>query len=272
MYSGQDANSGLQPVMQGQPIISGSGPIILAPTEKKTKRWPIVVAVILFLVAIGTGVAALVLTKSKPVVTDVAKAYIEYFVYGTEGENQVNEATFEMNSDDFAIKKKLESASSQESSEYFDKLVDKYNMLQNTGKEVYSADLLTYNKLYLDFYKAISQAMYSDFLINAFNGNNTTNNLYNNLAVGESALLKKVYDSLDKYTNERYKNYTKIQDWGCMNEGTVDYNCIWISDKEGDISWGDESMDEELYQYKGVIYNILVDNLNKFFGQGVVNE
>ena len=268
MDLGQDANSGLQPVMPQQPITSGTGPIILAPTEKKTKRWLVIIGVVLFLVAIGTGVAALVLTKSKPVLADVTKAYIEYFVYGTEGENQVDKAVLWMSSDDFAIKKKLENASSQESSEYFDKLSSKYKILYEVGKDKISADLLDNNTDYLDFYKAIMQTLNSDFLIISFNNNVPVDSLYNNLAVEEDGLL----EDLDKYASGWYEFYAKVKGWGCMLDGAVNYNCLWGIGEENKGSSVDVVISKDLLQRSKLICEMLRGNMINLYMQGVDGE
>ena len=141
MYPGQGSN-GMQPIMSSnsQPIVSGGEAVILAPSEKKPKRWPIVVIAILVLIAIGTGIAAFLLTRSSEVIGDEVNSYIEYFVYGTEGgENQITNDTFNINPEDYALAQKMESYSAEESSEYFDKLYSKFSMMESAGKEKINA-------------------------------------------------------------------------------------------------------------------------------------
>ena len=271
MDLGQDANSGLQPVMPQQPITSGTGPIILAPTEKKSKRWLVIIGVVLFLIAIGTGVAALVLTKSKPVVADVTKAYIEYFVYGTEGENQVNSSTFEIDIDEFAVKKKLESISSQESSEYFDKLLTKFNVVESVGKGKIDADLLKYHRAYLEYYKAIMQTLASDLLINAYNDNSDIVNIYSSLPVEETTLLAVIYNNLNDYAKDQYGFYTKVKEVGCLINGEVDYNCIW-GNNEDSVLLNDSTVMNNLGHYSEVVYEFLTKELTNIYEQGGGNE
>lgn len=268
MYSGQDANSGLQPVMSSQPIVSSGDAVVLSPEVKKPKRWPIVVAVVLLLVAIGTGVAALLLTRTEPVVGDVVNAYIEYFAYGTEGENQVNASTFEMNPEDYAIAKKMQSASAQESTDYYNKLSSKFVMVESAGKKEINADLLRYNGIYLGYYKAITQSMSSDLLINAFNNGENFTDLYKDLTVEDDDFLGLIYNTLNDYAKNRYNAYTKVKNMGCLTSDGIDFNCIWDSSDGDSIVWSDTATDNSLEQLNEYIYEIMTDNLSKIYEQG----
>ena len=273
MYSGQDANSGLQPVMSSQPIVSSGDAVVLSPEVKKPKRWPIVVVVVLILVAIGTGVAALLLTRTEPVAGDVVNAYIEYFAYGTEGENQVNASTFEMASSDYAIVEKMSSVSAEESTEYYNKLSSKFAMVESIGRKEINADLLKNNGIYLGYYKAIMQSMYSGLLMDTFNNGEDFMGLYKDLTVGDNEFLETVYNTLNNYAKARYDFYTQVKGWGCLSNGIVDYNCIWGIGKENDISNNNDLVvGRDLNQYNNVIYSALVGSLNQFYKQGGKNE
>lgn len=270
MYPGQGSN-GMQPIMSSnsQPIVSGGEAVILAPNEKKPKRWPIVVIAILVLIAIGTGIAAFLLTHSNEVVGDEVNSYIEYFVYGTEGgENQITNDTFAINSEDYAIAKKMQSVSAQESTDYYNKLFSKFATMESTGKKEINADLLKYNGIYLGYYKAITQSMNSDLLINAFNNGENFADLYKDLTVGDNEFLGLIYDTLNDYAKGRYGVYTKVKNMGCLANGEIDFNCIWDSGEEDNIIRNDTATSSSLEQLNEYIYEIMADNLSKFYEQG----
>lgn len=267
MYPGQGSN-GMQPIMSSnsQPIVSGGEAVILAPSEKKPKRWPIVVIAILVLIAIGTGIAAFLLTRSNEVVGDEVNSYIEYFVYGTEGgENQITNDTFAINSEDYAIAKEMQNASSEKSSEYFNKLVSKYSVLMSAGKEKIDAELLTSNESYLNFYGAIMQSINSDWLIKVYKSGQKLTDIYESLTVDDNLYLSSVYNTLDTYAKNKLGFYARVQSWGCLLDNQVDYNCVWGVEKEDELSWGNESTEKDLLNDKNFIYIILVNNLKSFY-------
>ncbi len=101
----------------------------------------IIAAIVAFVLPKGTGSG----NKKQPIANSNLDGYIEYFVYGTEDENEVSSATFAISPDEYAVWLEAQDvAGSQEENEYYAALSEKINTLAAQSTE-YSdqADLLS---------------------------------------------------------------------------------------------------------------------------------
>lgn len=92
------ASVGASPIMSAPsgPVVSGEGDVVLAPSNGggKKRRWPIVVAIVLFVVAIGAGVGAWIASQpwgSGGSGDNILRKYANYVINGDENNNDIGD-------------------------------------------------------------------------------------------------------------------------------------------------------------------------------------
>ncbi len=141
---------GVKPAQLGtqqsfNPGYTGTGDIILNLDQPKKKKDPKVIALIVGVVLLViASIALLILSGTKNNVSKKDRSknnndFIEYFIYGTEGENKITDETFKVDSNDYAFKLKLSTEDSR--SIYKEKIIEKAKAIENGTNVVKDIEL-----------------------------------------------------------------------------------------------------------------------------------
>ncbi len=194
------------------PLSSGTGDIILGSGKQTKSKKPILIAaigVVVMLAIVLIVLAVLNLNKEDKNNNRAAiNSYIEYFVYGTEGENIVDDTIFEIPTDEYAA--------NYIDDEYGEKLIKKFNVIKinNSDTKKYLTELLKFyiiatatidgrnnNELNIENNSAIS----AQYLV--------LNHYIDNKDDSNHKLLRRelniAYDALSRYLNTLYYGSVK---------------------------------------------------------------
>jgi hypothetical protein len=164
------------------PLSSGTGDIILGSGKQAKSKKPIIVAVISVVVMLIIALMALIIINSskendKINNRNAINNYIEYFVYGTEGENIVDDTIFEIPTDEYAA--------SYINDEYDEKLIKKLDAIKikDTNTKKRQSELLK-------FYIVATETV------------DGRNNTYQNDFASDDNLIASLYLTLNRYIGD----------------------------------------------------------------------
>lgn len=194
--------------MQSAPISSGQGDIILAPSTPRSgsKRWLVVVVVVFFLVAVVTGIAALVVGKGGDMSTEVKdfNRFANYALYGKVSDNLIDFSKIDVDEIEYAVTTNLEYESVDgkgDSMKYYSKLYE----LKNNFMIAYAAEAQVDNE------EAELVVRNIDELVDFMKDYITTED-------PSKEQLTKLYGKDDAYIDEYVKSFYKV-----FNSGNNEY-------------------------------------------------
>ena len=218
-------------------IPSGNGDIILSSTttdsDPKKKRVLIFsIFILIFVIVLATILVIFGNIKSAEDVSSAYDSYVEFVIFGTDGENAINSETFDIPVDDYAL---MEQAESQpmDHEEYFSSLYEKLKNFQDnvsnnrTFKDTDLPDILKQQEGFLKFYIFSSQILYSDLIINNYfeNTGGLLQNDINEMTAYGDFLPANFLKSLEAYINLRQEYYDTLFSLGCIDWESLDIDC-----------------------------------------------
>lgn len=255
-----------------------TGDIILTPSvpEEKSKKWIIVLAAAILAAVICVVVTVLITRGYKaknPSVADAVSDYLEYWVYGTENENKVenidvleNGVAIEYDADDVAEADETEYSSvyavrllydGETEGDYWTKLYEKLDTLQDVLQKSGSAEeyeAINDYKNSLNNWREDAKYLYSNIILEAYNDNDgeeLVKELVEKIDEDEDNNDSQHYRELGSYVATKLEEYEVYSKLGCLADGLINEECIAENEghKELDIL---ESMQN--------IRNIIVEN------------
>ncbi len=214
---------------------SGTGDILLSSqnpkeTSKQKKIFLFLgAAVALVVIAI---IFLMIFTKNPSQdLVSVYDPYAEFIIFGTDGENQINDGTFNISTDTYIIIEEAET-SPEDYEQYFNSLSEKFENLQDAANKSSNSNLintLAKNKGFLDFYILSSRVLYSDMLFNAY-FNDSKEDLQKEIdeisSVDGEILPNYFTESLKEYVSSQLQYYDAINNLGCIEFGGINYSCV----------------------------------------------
>ncbi len=192
--------------------------------------------------------------------------YVEYFVYGTEGENEVSDATFTIDTDEYAVWLESNDQGDLPSSEYYDILSDKINSLVTTDSNKYSNQA----NLLVAFWLS-SQISDSGQIVEYYINDNSDElrsriNEISEFGTGWSAESAKI---MNDYLSSEMSRFQTLKDNGCLDEEGVLENCYENqTDAFSSSLFSDEAQSAALSDLNFKLYSQLTDSLKTlYFGE-----
>lgn len=231
-----------EPQPQFNPNYTGTGDIVLNLDQPKKKFNTKIIAIIVgivvvtvlavVLIAMGGGKKGGVAKGNKQ---DVA-SFVEYFVFGTEGENEVTDEIMSGDPEDFEFHRKLNSSDYDENLKYENGLI---------GKDIKNEALISK----INVYGEASRDLYTDFLVKKYIDDAKEEDAKTNTEFASLLESKKEYEEfmINFYAQvEDNCDLTGIDILECYNDDFVSDN-IELVKEENKISRKLRSEKEELY-------------------------
>lgn len=270
MISSSDA-SGVGPVISGD----SGGDIIISSSDGSRggkRRWPIVVAILLFLVAIGAGVGALMIGKpsgDNPLLKVSFNEYANYVMYG-----KTSSDIFDIHGIDDAYY--FEIVVWNKDYDELEKIAEYQNAFgskiedNNTLKTMYDEQVN-----YLDFIKQIllkDDVSWIDLMpVYKESGRVAVKSMYNGYygSSYEETLIKEFIDEYHAWLDGQLDLFDYYNQSGCFSNDYLDDECLFSLIEEEDLQKFQELKDDvakgrrELKNYSGDIVVKYIDNVIK---------
>lgn len=192
--------------------------------------------------------------------------YIEYFVYGTEGESEVSDATFTIDADEYAVWLESNDQGDLPEDEYYSVLSDKINALAATDEDKYSSQANLLAAFWLS-----SQLLDSSLIVDYYIDESSDElkamideiSDYNTEWSAESATI------MNNYLSSELSRFQTLKDNGCLDEEGILENCYENqTDAFSSSLFSDETQSTALSDLNFKLYGQLTDSLKTlYFGE-----
>ncbi|MCQ2049910.1 MAG: hypothetical protein MJZ22_02775 [Candidatus Saccharibacteria bacterium] len=207
-----------QPQPQFNPNYTGTGDIVLNLDQPKKKFNTKIIAIIAGIVVV-TVLAVVLIAMGGGNKGGVAKnnkqdimSFVEYFVFGTEGENEVTDEIMNNKLGSFDFIKKSHAENTEKNINYKKAILGKVRAI-NGASELAEK---------IDIYTTSTRDLYTDFLTQSYIDNQDIDDIEYD---GEDRDIKNIIKNLNQYRNYISEYIQDMKAGSCIEEGEVDLDC-----------------------------------------------